>query len=152
LATYLITWNPNNWQWEDLPATAEKVWRGERVRDTWTAASRKIRPGDRLFLLRQGVEPRGITATATALSEVRIGPHFDPERAAKGDTRPFVEIEWDVVLIPEESRVLPRSRLDANDMAGVYWNTQMSGIAIADDVASALEEAWQKHLLEICYR
>src|SRR4051812_1432251 len=69
--TYLLTWNPNNWPWDDLEFVAGKTAEGRHVDDRWSCGNTKrIRAGDRLFLLRQGVEPRGIMAAGWATSMV----------------------------------------------------------------------------------
>jgi hypothetical protein len=58
--TYLLTWNPNSWHWDNLEVQVRATAEGRQIDDRWSCGNTKqIRVGDRLFLLRQGVEPRG---------------------------------------------------------------------------------------------
>ncbi len=151
MATYLLTWNPTRWEWDYLAESAARVQLGEKVDDSWSTGSAQIRPGDRLFLLRQRVDPRGIMAAAAATSIAKVGPHYDAVRAAAGETRTYVDLTWDVLLLPAEGRLLPRPRLDQSDLRGAHWSTQKSGILIPEDVAVSLEVAWTQHLNDIGY-
>ncbi|MEO0558206.1 MAG: hypothetical protein AAF170_08490 [Bacteroidota bacterium] len=65
MATYLLTWNPSCW---DISSMADELHATGQREDLWTTQSRKIRAGDTLLFLRQGVEPRGIVGLATATS------------------------------------------------------------------------------------
>jgi len=61
MRTFLITWSPKRWEWEALAAAATAVREGHSEADRWSCGKRKdIQPGERLILLRQGREPRGI--------------------------------------------------------------------------------------------
>src|SRR5262249_44660675 len=53
VATYLFTWNPRVYAWRDLRADIRKLRRGGVLRTDWSCArSKRIRAGDRFFLLR----------------------------------------------------------------------------------------------------
>ncbi|GAC1475232.1 MAG: hypothetical protein NVSMB9_27250 [Isosphaeraceae bacterium] len=75
--TYLLTWNPKRHAWANLEAEVRATTEGRLVyRHRWSSGSTKrIRRGDRLFLLRQGVEPRGIMAAGWATSKPKLGGH-----------------------------------------------------------------------------
>ncbi|MFF5229361.1 hypothetical protein [Dactylosporangium sp. NPDC000521] len=49
----------------------------------WSTGNRKtgIEPGDRVFFLRQGVEPRGIVGSGTAASRIFPDEQWDDDRA-----------------------------------------------------------------------
>src|SRR5262249_29862814 len=98
---YLLTWNPEQWEWADLESMAEQTAEGRPVEGQWSCGNTKrIRPGDRLFLLRQGVEPRGIIAAGWATSGSYESPHWDAARRERGDTALRVNIRFDRILNP----------------------------------------------------
>ena len=63
MATYLLTWNPTCW---DVSAMADELAEAGRASAHWTTVSRKIREGDTIVFLRQGVEPRGVVGLGRA--------------------------------------------------------------------------------------
>ena len=140
MAAFLLTWSPLRFAWADLPRMARRVRAGQRVRDRWSCArSKQIRQGDRLFLLRQGTEPRGIVGSAWATSDWYEGPGW--RRA--GVPCNYVDLVFDVLLDAEEEPILPREALSHGILSRMYWNTQVSGIRIPDAVARELERAWR---------
>lgn len=150
MASYLLTWNPHKWNWSYLDESVRRVGQGKNVKDTWTAKNHSICPGDQLFLLRQGQEPRGIMASAYALSHVRAGPHYDQTLAAQGKQRSYVDLLWDALVPPEPLSVLSLHKLRQNSsLAIVNWRTQCSGIRIPDDAVPTLEKLWSDHLERI---
>jgi 5-methylcytosine-specific restriction protein A len=61
MSTYLLTWSPKKWPWEDLSRRIGEIARQGFCVSDWSCGNNKsIARGDRLFLLRQGEEPRGI--------------------------------------------------------------------------------------------
>lgn len=105
---YLLTWNPNNWPWDNLEDQVRSTFSGRPVDDRWSCGNTKrLRIGDRLFLLRQGVEPRGIMAAGWATSSSYEGPHWDAERRNHGDTALHVDVRFDRILNPDYDEILP---------------------------------------------
>ncbi len=128
MATFLLTWNP-------------AVWNGEITNPSdWSCGrSKKIRIGDRLFLMRQGTEPRGIVASGRSLTDV-----FEDD---EGILR--VRMEMDVLLDPDCEDIFLRDRLLALNQGlphPMNWGAQISGTRIPDDVAELLESAWRLFL------
>jgi hypothetical protein len=137
MATYLLTWNPIQFDWEEIDELSQKVKSGESVVDSWTCGNTKrIKRGDRIFLLRQGAEPKGICASGRVVEGSSEGDNW------KGDPSQFIEVEFDTLLNPETDEILPRSLLDEPQFSGVHWDTQRSGITIRDAVAAELEKYW----------
>jgi 5-methylcytosine-specific restriction protein A len=70
MPTFLLAWNPKRWEWHDLPKLAEKVSNGEVLNSRWSCGnSRSIRKGDRVFLIKLGVPPKGIIASGMVVKE-----------------------------------------------------------------------------------
>lgn len=144
MATYLLTWNPDNWTWtafdEDLAQIAENGF----FEDSWSCGlTKSIQPDDRVFLLRQGKEPRGIIASGHATSTYYTDIHWDPKKAARGQTAQYVRVRFDQLFEPFD-QIIPRSELDIGILATMHWDSQMSGTCIPQDVASALELEWEQ--------
>ena len=85
MSTYLLVWKPKRYPWEDFQAELEAFRRGSIESLRWSVGSRSIARGDRLFLIRLGVEPKGIVASGWALGEPYHAPHRDTKRAEAGD-------------------------------------------------------------------
>jgi len=59
MPAYLLTWNPNNFPWTDSKVVDEMAG-GAIPPLRWSCGNtRTIDIGSRVFILRQGVEPRG---------------------------------------------------------------------------------------------
>lgn len=143
--TYLLAWNPRLWDWEDLAEQALQTAKGESVAGTWTCASKRIQPGDRLFLIRLGEEPRGIMASGWAQSAVKIGPHWDEKLAREGKERPYITYEFECLLDPRIDVPLSMTRLSTGELKSVHWSTQSSGILIPSAAANELEQVWEEY-------
>lgn len=139
MATYLLTWNPAEWAWEDLAESSQKVKSGESVSICWSCGNtKKIKEGDRVFILRQGIEPKGICASGI----VTHGSFEDINWA--GNVAQYIECEFDMLLNPYTDEILPRHLLEKPPFTDVHWNTQRSGISIPEVVAVELEKLWEK--------
>ena len=147
MASYLLTWNPQKWPWEDIQQDIDEIARKGSVLFRWSCGnSKRIIKGDRVFLLRQGVEPRGILGSGWAESESFEEIHWREEKAKKGRTTRYILVRWEVLLNPEMESIFPREWLNEFPLSEVNWNTQISGINIADRIAEELEKRWAEFL------
>jgi len=149
MKTYLLTWNPARFHWETLAEDAETVRRCGHDDGNWTCARTKsIRPGDRVFLMRQGVEPRGIMASGCVLTPPTPGTiGWDDTRL--GETTNYIDVRFDAILDPAKEAVLTRATLEQGLLGEVNWDTQAGGMTIRADCAALLEEAWAAHLADL---
>ena len=145
MQTFLLTWNPKKWPWETLDADYARARKQGFLDDRWSCGrSKRIRSGDRVFLLRQGQEPRGIFASGVVTSDAPFeADHFTEE----GRSALYVDTRFDVLLHPDREPILLRASLDSGALATVHWDTQASGISIAPDAAAELEERWRAFLI-----
>lgn len=147
MATYLLTWNPVRWLWRDLAAAARTRQAGKAVSKAWSSGNNKaIRRGDRVFLLKQGVPPRGVIASGWAASDVFEDTHWDPDKRKKKIPGRFVEVRFEVLLNPARQAPLEVQRFTRGVLSDIHWATQASGIRIPDRAAVALDRAWKEHL------
>jgi 5-methylcytosine-specific restriction protein A len=147
MATYLLTWNPKKWHWwgDNLEDDFKKD--GDTYFGVWSCGnSKNIHTDDRVFLLRQGKEQRGIVASGWADSEVYEKPHWDEELKAAGKTALCIDVRLDILLDAGGETILSRSSLNKGILGKMHWDTQLSGIRIPDDVASVLERTWADFL------
>lgn len=145
--TFLVTWNPKSWEWTNLADEAADAASGKVVEDRWSCGNRKdIAQGDRLFLIRLGKEPRGIMGSGWATSSLLRRPHWDDERAERGDLANYVRLRFDTLLDPSVDDILPLAKLRTGKGAKFHWSSQASGIQIQLEVARELEGLWSTHL------
>lgn len=117
------------------------------VEQRWSCGnSRSIEVGSRVFLLRQGVEPKGIVASGWATRAPFAAPHWDQERSARGDEAFFIMFAADALLNPEVTPPLDVRRVTSGPLSEVQTDALASGNAIPEFVAMALSEAWAAHL------
>jgi hypothetical protein len=145
MPTFLLTWNPKEYSFDERVTMAAKTAAGQSDVLRWSTGSRKIRRNDRLFLLRQGREPKGLVAAGWALRRPFKEDHYNSERAAKGEKKWYVMGRYDRVLDPDVTTPLPTDFTDC-PLAEVRWRTQMSGILISPDAAEQLECVWAEYV------
>lgn len=143
MPTYLLTWNPNRWKWNNIQDCVEEIDdKGFHLGQWSTGVTKKIHRGDRLFLIRLGKKPKGIIGSGWAESNVFEDEHWDDSSKYAN----YVSVRFDSLLNPEVNpkNVLPRKEL--NRLGKMHWDSQSSGISIPDDVARRLEDAWADFL------
>lgn len=149
MRTYLLTWSPKRWQWQDLSKRIGEIRRKGACITDWSCGNNKsIAKGDRIFLLRQGEEPRGIVGAGWAESAPYEEIHWREEKAKAGRTTMYLAVRWETLLNPDSESIFPREWLNKSNLSSVNWNTQISGITIWPDVAEVLEERWAEFLDE----
>lgn len=135
--TILLTWNPNKWEWLNLDDMVAETARMGSCLDRWSVGrSKNIASGDRFFLIRLGVEPRGIIASGWVASEPESKPHWDESDRSTM----YVDIEYDQLFKPEQL-ILPVTLLEAM-LPQQHWTPQSSGTSIRKDCLAQLESAW----------
>ena len=61
VSCFLLTWNPERWDWTTLADDLVHVALGRAVEIRWSSGNtRRVVAGDRVFLLKQGTPPRGL--------------------------------------------------------------------------------------------
>lgn len=150
MTAYLMTMNPASLSTDDpetltfLDEQARRFREGESLEASWWSTRTKSHEaGACVYLLRQGVEPRGIIASGTLpTGEVEPGESFRGD----GSEIDYVWIEWDAVLDPEQA--LPLAELKALAPA-TYWSPMASGSRIKPADEAAVADAWNDHLTSL---
>jgi hypothetical protein len=100
MKAYLFGWNPLKFAWEDLDDDIKKLLAEGSLTDNWSVVSHKaIRPGDRAYIVRVGVEPKGIFASGFIAS-----PPYSAIRNSRSYYR--IKIALDVLLDPGKEPIL----------------------------------------------
>ncbi len=149
MATYLFTWNPARWDWSYLQDSIAEVKKNGSCTERWgCVTTKKIKPGDRAFLMKLGEEPRGLIASGRVTSHAYYDLHWEATKKARGELAPYVDIEWDTILDPDID-VFPQAWLSSGKYPIMHWEPRASGVRIPDKVAEQLEEDWVRFLNQI---
>jgi hypothetical protein len=82
---------------------------GEIVIGRWSCGNRKqIEIGDRVFLIRLGVEPKGIVGSGWVIKPLYFDGHWDAKKHAEGKKGLFINCEWERILNPTIDVRIPR--------------------------------------------
>jgi hypothetical protein len=140
MKAYLFGWNPLKFEWADLDDDIKTLADTGKLEDNWSVISHKsIQPGDRAFIVRVGVEPKGIFASGIIVSEpylaFRNGRHYYR-----------VTVAMDVLLNPDKEPILTLDILKTGNLAAQTWTPQASGISIRQELLDELEGVWQDFL------
>jgi restriction endonuclease Mrr len=147
LSSYLLTWNQAHSPWPEMIAHISKLAAGQKAFNRWsTGNSKNVSVGDKFFLLKQGDEPRGVIGHGTVLTDVFQEPHWDHERAAKGDSANYVDVQFETLIDPNV--IIPFSPADSTDdyLRKANWTPYASGMRINDEVATILLRYWLAHI------
>ncbi|MCG8436311.1 MAG: DUF3883 domain-containing protein [Gammaproteobacteria bacterium] len=145
MATYLLCWNANRWDWKNIYEQSEAVKRGGSVLRQWSAGkNRRIKLGDRVFIIRVDREPKGIFASGTVRRAPRDELNVDVEGAEHGRKTLVIDIEFDVLENAREKVVIPRLDLNSMGIKGFRWDIRESGALLPDALAEALEKTWSE--------
>lgn len=144
--TWLLTWNPKRWAWDDsingYNELIEDVGQIGYAYLKWTCGKNKsIREGDRIFLIRLGKEPRGIIASGYAASDVFEGTHWDVERRTIGRKARRIYVKFDTIKDFSSDDILAYEMLKEIDQ-NFNWSSQASGINIPNEIAQKIENVW----------
>ncbi|WP_251962029.1 McrB family protein [Pseudomonas sp. Marseille-Q5299] len=131
-ASYLLTWNPAHFK---LGGDAG-VELGQEI--DWSCHSKQPQPGDVVYLVRLGQEPRGIVARGL----VTEGAHDGPDWKDSSKARNYIRFRIDEHR-PDCARGLLPMLLLNKAMPTQRWNPQSSGVEIAPAIAVRLELLWQ---------
>ena len=140
MKAYLFGWNPLKWPWKDLDKDIKKLAETGHLEDNWSVISHKsIKPGDRAYIVKVGVEPKGIFASGTIAAEAyrafRSGGHYYR-----------ITVALDVLLNPDKQPILTLDILKTGNLAAQNWTPQASGISIRPELVDELEGVWQDFL------
>jgi len=141
MKAWLLTWNPDNWNWKST--NREKLKLLGKYVERWSCSNTHPEIGDRVFLMRTGDEFRGIIAAGHVARGSYVEPHYDPVKANQGVTANYIDVDFDHIQEDLEDS-LPEEDLEAL-FPEQTWTPMGSGIEIKVDL-SKLEQCWGKKI------
>ena len=139
MKTYLLVWNPKRWSWDHIEKNIEEVNKFGWCSENWSCGNNKsIEPGDRVFLIKVGTEPKGIVGAGTVMTSPYEGKHWSGENK---ETL-YIDIEFEALLNPEKEPILTLDILQVGKIAKQHWTPQSSGISIQPELVEELEAVW----------
>ena len=144
MATYLLTYNPNRWKWDDIDIAIKQLNEEGRYIDSWSCSnSKKIQQGDRVFLIRLGVKPKGIIASGIAYEGWYSDVHWNEKKKQEGKLTNYIDVDFDVLLDADKEEIFSIDKLLKIDK-NYRWTSQSSGVIIPEETALILEEQWSQ--------
>jgi len=142
MAHYLLKWNPDSWSEEKFREYFDAFERNEPSR--WSCGNtKKIAPGDRFYLIKNGKQGNGLIGSGAILSTPYEAAHYDEQKAIDGKEALFVDVMFDYLVRPGGPIPILRSELESADLASPVWDTQGSGKTIPDPIATSLYSLWK---------
>jgi hypothetical protein len=141
---YLLTWNPDEWNDWDLARIAQDVAEGQPYREPWRCGNKSIKPGDRVFLLKQGKHKLvGLIGSGIAISHPYQELHYEEGQTGQGKRIQRVRIEFDYLVDGMQEVIIPRHELLAR-FPQQNWGTRQSGIQIKPEILLPLQQLWKE--------
>lgn len=138
---YLMTWNPTLYPPSKMEEFVTRLEARGSAEFSWSTGNRRtMEVGARVFLIRQGVEPRGLVGVGVTTGEVEQAPHWRPEERERGKTSNLVEVRWDALATEP---FLDRSGLVSLTGDEALWSSAAGGVEIDPLVQVKLEPAWR---------
>lgn len=135
MPSYLLTWNPLKWSWTELANKLSDFEATGFTKERWSCGNTKrIKAGDRIYLIRLGKEPKGIVASGIVCGSLKE-KHWDNKRS----TALYVDIQIDKLINSPQDVLIRREELKQK-FSSMRWDTQVSGISIPDDISAWLEQ------------
>jgi len=135
MSAYLYTWNPDRWVWSDQQDAIYRVNNGDQYDMYWSCGNTKrIEIGDLFFLMRLGVEPKGIIGCGYVSSLPYPLPHWDDEKAADGKSALRTDLLFKAL---SEYPIVSLANLQ-NRFPNHTWTPQAGGLSIPDEIAQEL--------------
>ena len=139
MAAWLLTWNPDRYEWDNYDEECEEVSKTQSIEFEWSCISKKAQAGDEFYLMKQGNHPRGIIAHGIITEGSFESEHWDDNRASKKTN--YIFGECDTLLNYKMQKILDVSDIEKR-CPQQWWHPQASGIRIRDEVLSTLRELW----------
>lgn len=139
MSTWLLSWNPNRWEWDNYEEECEEASKEHPLSFIWSCSSKKVRTGDEFYLIKLGELPRGIIAHGTVTEDMFDAEHWNDDKPEK--IIHYITGKCDTLLNYRTQAILDVSVLD-DRCSQQHWHPQQSGIRIKDEVLPALHELW----------
>jgi len=136
---FLFTWKPQHWPYGELRKLVETFRLTGTAEEPWScAAHRRIHPGDRAYLLKQG-KPMGIFGRATVVGKPKKDAGASASKRAWHALIRFDVSRGDVLWDPMDEFLVNESLLLSLPVPRKQWQNQSSGITLDANAARAID-------------
>ncbi|WP_439699197.1 hypothetical protein ACFGVS_14925 [Mucilaginibacter sp. AW1-7] len=136
---YLFAWNPDNWSFDELDEKIKELKATGKSTVLWSIQSfKKVKVGDRAFIVQIGTKVKGIFASGFVVSEPALLAHWRED----GTLVNRVRIELDTLINPKIDSILDIADFEDSILGNQHWTPQSSGIQIKNEVTVELEKRW----------
>jgi 5-methylcytosine-specific restriction enzyme A len=143
MATFLLTWNPDKWLWNNIQENISQIRENGYYNARWSVGITKhITPDDRIFLMKLGKKGRGIVASGWVVSNVYKEDHWSDDKKQAN----YVDIHFDSIIDPNSEPIFLIEENLSQMKDRMNWTPQASGVSIPNDVAEELETSWAAFL------
>jgi hypothetical protein len=144
MSSYLLSWNPDKWRWDNLSLESGKVLSGEILEEKWSVTkSNKPSIGDKFYLMKVGKHGRGIIACGIIQSEPYEYAHYDDDKKDATSKLKYVRIRFECLVDGNNGNYLATElelqKINEGHIIHQHWTPENSGISIKDEVLSQLE-------------
>ena len=139
--TFIMMWNPaiSNWKMEDFEST---LCHFDDAEFSWAIYDyKKVKEGDRFFLVRCGEGNTGIVMSGTISSK----PFKAEDWSGKGREVYYVKMNLGTMIHPDNEEILTTEELE-DAIPGFEWNGGHSGRLLDKTSAGKLELLWQAYI------
>ena len=137
--TYLFVWNPKRWTWDNIEDDVKQVDINGVCSLRWSCGNTKvIQPGDRIFLVKVGTEPKGLIGAGFATTAPFADKHWNGENRKTN----YITSDFETLMNPEKDPILTLDILKTGKLAKQNWTPQSSGISIRPELIDELEGIW----------
>ena len=140
---WLLSWNPNNWNWEDFDIAVRTIRVGNCYQDSWSCANTHVTPGDRVFLIMLGMGMKnGIVASGFASSSSYEDEHWESKSSNISKKVKYIDVSFDSIIDYRINETLKQTDLKTL-FPDQQWSPQGSGIEIKQQYIDSLEAQWE---------
>jgi hypothetical protein len=148
MQSFLLSWNPDKSAQRDFTGELNLFLAREVVSTNWSVSnSNKPNIGDRFYIIKLGSKGRGIFGAGKITSQPEEKPHYNLEKAKKGKTLKFCNIECDMLIDGAKSQLINMDELQEISSftnTSQSWMPENSGVLINVLAAGALEKLWNQ--------
>ena len=144
MRTFMLTWNPTQGRPSDLSDAIAAIGSGQAWRDDWSTGVRKDVPvGSRVFLIRQGAEPRGVVAAGYTLTEPKL-------IAGREGQSHYCDVSFTAALNAGLGHLISLAELAHTSLlVNVPWGIAGGGREFTSGEAAQLEVLWSATLRRV---
>lgn len=137
MKAYILTWNPNSYEWDDIDDVISSINKNGFDKFGWTCMSSQPSNGDVFYIVLLGTKIRGIVGSGI-VENISLGEHSDFNKS--GHTN-IVNGKITNLINPYKDPILDIEILK-KEFPEQLWNPRQSGIRIKEEYFNGLWELW----------